>query len=53
MRDAGLPAAKRRDADGRIALFAYFLATESESPAGRNPGVAGKVSVASYKVMLF
>jgi len=49
-RDAGLPAAKRRDVDGREAFFAYFLTRQKVSrPPGRKPGVAGKVSVVGDK----
>jgi len=53
-RDAGLPAAKRRDADGREALFAYFLTRQKVSrPPGRNPGVAGKALSLAKKQCCF
>ena len=39
--DAGLPVAKRRDADNGAHFFGYFLAVrqESTSPAGASPGL--------------
>ena len=40
LRDAGLPGAKRRDADNRAVFFAYFLARQKVSRLpGRNPGL--------------
>lgn len=43
-----------RDADGREALFAYFLTRQKVSrPPGRNPGVAGKALSLAKKQCCF